>query len=151
MAKIFSKISDLFLGGEDEFEEYEEEVVEKAPYSVPEPQIKPQSNKKSSSRVVNIHATTQLEVAVLQPQSYEDSREIADRLKSKKAVVINLEELQKEDAVKVLDFVSGVVYALEGDIQKVSSGIFLIAPYNVNIASDVRDELKSTGIFPWSY
>ncbi len=151
MAKIFSKISDLFLGGEDEFEEYEDEVVEKAPFTPSEPVIKPQAGKKSGSRVVNIHATTQLEVAVLQPQSYEDSREIADRLKSKKAVVINLEELQKEDAVKVLDFVSGVVYALEGDIQKVSSGIFLIAPYNVNIASDVRDELKSTGIFPWSY
>ena len=151
MAKIFSKISDLFLGGEDEFEEYEEEVVEKAPFASAEPQIKPQIGKKGNSRVVNIHATTQLEVAVLQPQSYEDSREIADRLKSKKAVVINLEELQKEDAVKVLDFVSGVVYALEGDIQKVSSGIFLIAPYNVSIASDVRDELKSTGIFPWSY
>ena len=151
MAKIFSKISDLFLGGEDEFEEYEDEVVEKAPFTPSEPVIKPQAGKKSGSRVVNIHATTQLEVAVLQPQSYEDSREIADRLKSKKAVVINLEELQKEDAVKVLDFVSGVVYALEGDIQKVSSGIFLIAPYNVSIASDVRDELKSTGIFPWSY
>lgn len=151
MAKIFSKISDLFLGGEDEFEEYEDEVVEKAPFTPAEPVIKSQVGKKSGSRVVNIHATTQLEVAVLQPQSYEDSREIADRLKSKKAVVINLEELQKEDAVKVLDFVSGVVYALEGDIQKVSSGIFLIAPYNVNIASDVRDELKSTGIFPWSY
>ena len=100
---------------------------------------------------MNIHATTQLEVAVLQPQTYEDSREIADRLKSKKAVVINLEELSKEDAVKVLDFVSGVVYALEGDIQKVSNGIFLIAPYNVSIANDIRDELKSTGIFPWNY
>ena len=65
--------------------------------------------------------------------------------------MINLEELSKEDAVKVLDFVSGVVYALEGDIQKVSSGIFLIAPINVNIASDIRAELKSTGIFPWNY
>ena len=73
------------------------------------------------------------------------------KIQEKLQIVINLEELSKEDAIKVLDFVSGVVYALEGDIQKVSSGIFLIAPYNVNIASDVRDELKSTGIFPWSY
>jgi len=157
MGKIINKITDLFLGGEDEFEEYEEEVVEKKRFTEPEPAPvkQPILGKKnqttgSSSRVVNIHATTQLEVAVLQPQSYEDSREIADRLKSKKAVVVNLEELSKEDAIKVLDFVSGVVYALEGDIQKVSSGIFLIAPYNVSIASDVRDELKSTGIFPWS-
>lgn len=152
MSKIVDKLSELFLGSDDEFEEYEEEVVEKGHFAPSEPAPKPTIGKKGgSSRVVNIHATTQLEVAVLQPQSYEDSREIADRLKNKKAVVINLEELSKEDAVKVLDFVSGVVYALEGDIQKVSSGIFLIAPYNVSIASDVRDELKSTGIFPWSY
>ena len=158
MGKIINKITDLFLGGEDEFEEYEEETVEKkrfaaepeAPAKQPLIGIKKNQNSGNNSRVVNIHATTQLEVAVLQPQSYEDSREIADRLKSRKAVVVNLEELQKEDAIKVLDFVSGVVYALEGDIQKVSSGIFLIAPYNVSIASDIRDELKSTGIFPWS-
>ena len=159
MSKIVDKLSELFLGGEDEFDEYEEEEVTPkqsrfAPKSEPDAPKQPllgKKNNSSNSRVVNIHATTQLEVAVLQPQSYEDSREIADRLKNKKAVVINLEELSKEDAIKVLDFVSGVVYALEGDIQKVSSGIFLIAPYNVSIASDVRDELKSTGIFPWSY
>jgi len=153
LAKIFSKLGDLFLGGEDEFDEYEDEVVvEKEKFAPVEPAPKTfGSSKKNNSRVVNIHATTQLEVAVLQPQSYEDSREIADRLKNKKAVVINLEELSKEDAVKALDFVSGVVYALEGDIQKVSNGIFLIAPYNVSIANDVRDELKSTGIFPWNY
>ncbi len=146
MSNIINKMSNLFFGGDDDYEEFEEEAEE-----VKEPLIKPTpSAKKSNSRVVNIHATTQLEVAVLQPQSYEDAREIADRLKSKKAVVINLEELSKEDAIKVLDFVSGVVYALEGDIQKVSSGIFLIAPYNVSIANDIKAELKNTGIFPWN-
>ena len=146
MANFINKMSNLFFGGEDEFEEFEAENEE-----VNEPVIKPApiTKKSNNSRVVNIHATTQLEVAVLQPQGYEDAREIADRLKSKKAVVINLEELSKEDAIKVLDFVSGVVYALEGDIQKVSSGIFLIAPYNVSIANDIKAELKSTGIFPW--
>lgn len=155
MAKILGKIGDLFFGGDDEFDEYEEVTSDKEPFfpDVPMYATKPAvtTQKKNNSRVVNIAATTQLEVVVMQPQSYEDSRDIADRLKSKKAVVINLEELSKEDAIKVLDFVSGVVYALEGDIQKVSSGIFLIAPYNVSIAGEVRDELKSTGIFPWNY
>lgn len=149
---FFGKIGDLlFSGDDDDFDEYEEEEVVEEEKREPKPMFSSSISKKSTGRVVNIHATTQLEVAVLQPQNYEDAREIADRLKSKKAVVINLEELSKEDAVKVLDFVSGVVYALEGDIQKVSSGIFLIAPINVSIASDVRDELKSTGIFPWNY
>ena len=148
---FFGKIGDLLFNGDDDFDEYEEEEVVEKEEREPKPMFSSAISKKSSGRVVNIHATTQLEVAVLQPQTYEEAREIADRLKSKKAVVINLEELSKEDAVKVLDFVSGVVYALEGDIQKVSSGIFLIAPINVSIASDVRDELKSTGIFPWNY
>lgn len=155
MAKIFGKIGDLFFGGDDEFDEYEEIEQEKEPFfpqDVQTPSAKPApAVQKKGSRVVNIAATTQLEVVVMQPQTYEDSRDVADRLKGKKAVVINLEELSKEDAIKVLDFVSGVVYALEGDIQKVSSGIFLIAPYNVSIAGEVRDELKSTGIFPWNY
>ncbi|MBQ7718825.1 MAG: cell division protein SepF [Clostridia bacterium] len=146
MPNIFNKIGGLIFGEEEGYDEFEEEEVDE----VKEPSIKPlPTAKKNSGRVVNIHATTQLEVAVLQPQTYEDAREIADRLKTKRAVVINLEELAKEDAIKVLDFVSGVVYALEGDIQKVSSGIFLIAPYNVSIANDIKAELKSTGIFPW--
>lgn len=153
MAKIFGKIGEMIFGSEeDEFEEFEvEEEVEK-----PKAELKPLSvsrNKASSAgggRVVSMTATTQLEVAVLQPATYEDASEIADRLKGKKAVVVNLEDLTKEDAVKVLDFISGVVYALEGNIQKVSGGIFLIAPYNVSIAGDVRDELKNKGFFPWT-
>ncbi|MBR5218500.1 MAG: cell division protein SepF [Clostridia bacterium] len=148
MAKLFGKLGEMIFGPEEDFDDFEESTEEVA---------RPAKNeffstvkKPTSDRVVNIPATTQLEVAVVQPKAYEDAREIADRLKSKKAVVINLEDMGKEDAIKVLDFVSGVVYALEGEIQKVSSGIFLIAPYNVSIASDIKDELKK-GMFPWNY
>ncbi len=154
MAKIFGKLGEMIFGSEeDDFEEFDfEEEPERQ-----KPDIKPIGMLRSkapaapaASRVVSMTATTQLEVAVLQPATYEDASEIADRLKAKKAVVVNLEDLTKEDAIKVLDFVSGVVYALEGNIQKVSSGIFLIAPYNVSIAGDVRDELKNKGFFPWT-
>jgi len=153
MAKIFGKLGEMIFGSEeDEFEEFEVEEEE-----TPKAELKPLNvtrTKPASSagggRVVSMTATTQLEVAVLQPATYEDASEIADRLKAKKAVVVNLEDLTKEDAIKVLDFISGVVYALEGNIQKVSGGIFLIAPYNVSIAGDVRDELKNKGFFPWT-
>lgn len=148
MAKLFGKLGDMIFGPEEDFDDFEESTEEVTKPSRSE-SFTP-SKKASSDRIVNIHATTQLEVAVVQPKAYEDAREIADRLKSKKAVVINLEDMGKEDAIKVLDFVSGVVYALEGEIQKVSSGIFLIAPYNVSIASDIKDELKK-GMFPWNY
>ena len=97
MAKIFDKLGEMFFGNEEEYDEYKDEAEEKE-YEREPVITKPAAPRKSGGRVVNIHATTQLEVAVLQPQTYEDSREIADRLKSKKAVVINLEELSKEDA-----------------------------------------------------
>ena len=98
---------------------------------------------------VNIAATTQLKVVVVSIEEFDEAREVADHLRSKKPVVINLEKLEKDVARRVIDFISGGVYALGGSIQKVSGGIFLIAPYNVDIMSDVRDELKNTGIFPW--
>ena len=53
-------------------------------------------------------------------------------------------------ARRIVDFLSGAVYALDGNIQKVSNGIFLIAPYNVGIMGDFKDELRNKGIFPWS-
>ena len=60
------------------------------------------------------------------------------------------EKLGKDVARRVIDFISGAVYALGGSIQKVSGGIFLIAPYNVGIMGDFKDELRNKGIFPWS-
>ncbi len=100
-------------------------------------------------KIVNIHATTQMKVVVIQLQSFEDAKDIADHLKSKKPVVINLENLEKDVSRRVVDFLSGAVYGVDGNIQKVANGIFLIAPYNVGIMGDFKDELKKG--FPWSY
>ncbi len=99
-------------------------------------------------KVVNIHATTQLKVVVIQLQSFDDARDIADHLKSRKPVVINLEQLDKDVSRRVVDFLSGAVYGVDGNIQKVANGIFLIAPYNVSIMGDFKDELKKG--FPWT-
>ena len=98
-------------------------------------------------KVVNIHTTTQLKVVVIQPTSYNDAQDVADHLKSKKPAVVNLERLEKEDARKMVDFLSGAVYALDGSMQKVANGILLLAPYNVGIMGDFSSELKSNGIF----
>lgn len=101
------------------------------------------------NKVVNIHATTQLKVVVMQPESFEDARGIADHLKTKRPVIINLESLDSDVARRLVDFLSGAVYGLDGNIQKVASGIFLIAPYNVSIMGDFKDELKNKGLFNW--
>lgn len=98
-------------------------------------------------KVVNIHTTTQLKVVVIQPLTYSDSQDIADHLKSKKPVVVNLEKVEKDVARRIVDFLSGAVYALDGSMQKVSNGILLLAPYNVGIMGDFSDELKTKGAF----
>ncbi len=101
-------------------------------------------------KVVKIHTTAQLKLVVMQPETFEDARDIANHLKSKKPVVMNLESVDREVARRIVDFLSGAGYALDGNIQKVSNGIFLIAPYNVGIMGDFKDELRNKGIFPWS-
>ena len=103
------------------------------------------SSKKS--KVVNIHTTTQLKVVVLQPTTYNDATEIASHLKDKKPVVVNLEKLDKETARKIVDFLSGAVYALDGNMQKVANGILLLVPYTMGIMGDFSDEIKSQALF----
>ena len=143
---ILSKFNELIFGPEDDEEiEFASESNEPE-FDFDQPPVVPASKK---PKVVNIAATTQLKVVVVSIEEFDEAREVADHLRSKKPVVINLEKLEKDVARRVIDFISGSVYALGGSIQKVSGGIFLIAPYNVDIMSDVRDELKNTGIFPW--
>lgn len=102
-------------------------------------------------KVVNIHTTTQLKVVVLQPTTYNDATEITDHLREKKPVVVNLEKLDKESARKIVDFLSGAVYALTGKMQKVANGIILLVPSTMGIAGDFSDdfsdELKTHALF----
>ena len=129
------------LGAEEEYEETTGGYIEA---KKEEPTNAGLSKK---GKVVNIHTTTQLKVVVIQPTTYMESQDIADHLKQKKPVVVNLEKIDKETAKKVVDFLSGAVYALDGSMQKVSNGILLLAPYNVGIMGDFSDELKSKGLF----
>lgn len=100
------------------------------------------------NKVVKIHTTAQLKLVVMQPETFEEARDIANHLKSKKPVVMNLEAVDRDVQRRIVDFLSGAVFALDGNIQKVSNGIFLIAPYNVGIMGDFKDELRNKGIFP---
>lgn len=144
---FLNKFTELVFGPE---EDDDDEMVLSSANDQPEEfeEISPKFTSKKS-KVVNIAATTQMKVVVVQIEQFEEVRDVADHLRSKKAIVINLEKLEKETARRVVDFISGGVYALGASIQKVANGIFLIAPYNVNIMADVRDELRNTGIFPW--
>ena len=145
MAKLIDKVMNL-VGWEEEeyYEDEQEELAEETVKTYSTPGV---SSKKTSSRVVNIHSQGQFKVVILQPEDFEQSREICEHLKSKKPVIVNVEDLEKTLAQRIVDFLSGAVYALNGNIQKVSQGILLIAPNNVDIMGGMKSGEKGT--FPW--
>ena len=98
-------------------------------------------------KVVNIHAPTQLKVVLVKPERFEAASEIADHLKEKRTVVVNLESTHKDIARRLIDFLSGVAYAGEGKIKKVAANTYIITPYSVDIQGDLIDELESNGMY----
>ena len=99
------------------------------------------------NKVVNIHATTQLKVVLVKPERFENASEIADHLKEKRTVVLNLESTNKEVSRRLIDFLSGVAYAGEGKIKKVAANTYIITPYSVDIMGDLIDELENNGLY----
>jgi cell division inhibitor SepF len=102
---------------------------------------------KRSNKVVNIHATTQLQVVLVKPERFEDASGIADHLNAKRTIVLNLESANKDVTRRLIDFLSGVAYANNGQIKKVANSTYIITPYNVGIMGDLLDELESSGVF----
>ena len=99
------------------------------------------------NKVVNIHATTQLKVVLVKPERFENASEIADHLKEKRTVVLNLESTNKDVARRLIDFLSGVAYAGEGKIKKVAANTYIITPYHVELEGDLIDELESNSLY----
>ena len=145
--------------GYDEEEEEEDEFEEPAPRAVdPAPQTgsarrqtyasAPRSETAASNRVLNIHATAQLQVVIRKPESLEDAREIADHLLERHTVVVNLESTNRETGRRILDFLGGVSYANHGALTKVANATFVVTPYNVGlIGQDVLTEVENSGVF----
>ena len=126
---------------EEEFDDFEE-VPRKDTFEDRRNKTEDRRNK-----VVNIHATTQLKVVLVKPERFENASEIADHLKDKRTVVLNLESTNKDVARRLVDFLSGVAYAGEGKIKKVAANTYLISPYHVDIEGDLIDELENNGLY----
>lgn len=99
------------------------------------------------NKVVNIAATTQLSVVLVKPERFDDASSIADHLNAKRTVVLNLESTNKEIARRLVDFLSGVAYANQGQIKRVANSTFIITPYNVDFVGDLLDELEHNGVY----
>ena len=143
---IMNKVLDLF-GVETAEEEYDEEIENEE--EVDEEEGRNFWNRRSN-KVVNMPQNQQIKMVISQPTSFEQSEAICDLLKEKKSVIVNLEYVNKDAARRIVDVISGAVHALDGHIQKVSNSIFLIAPYNYEITSDLaREEIRNKLSVSW--
>lgn len=164
MAKLFEKMKDLMFGeyedDEDSYEEeYEEQPVREPGYGLREvPRERevseyvptPLKRNRTNPQVYSINTNVQMQVVIIKPECYEDAQEICDQVKTKRPVVVNLEKVEFPIAQRIMDFLSGTCYSLDGAIQRVANNIFIIAPENVDISGDFKEELKTKGvILPW--
>ncbi len=108
---------------------------------------RPRMRRHDSDKVVNIHTTTQLQVVLVKPERFEEAASIADNLNAKRTVVLNLESTNRDIARRLLDFLSGVAYASNGQIKRVANSTYIITPYNVDVMGDLIDELENNGMF----
>ena len=108
--------------------DYEEEIKEEEYYKV------------SREEYMDENGTAGSKMMLLEPRAYSESQQIADYLKERNAVVVNLKRVTPDQAKRIVDFLSGTLYAIGGDLQKLGGGIFLCTPNNVNVEGEISDD-----------
>lgn len=98
-------------------------------------------------KVVTLGGGTQAQVVLVKPERFETAAEIADHLRERRSVVMNLEQTNKDTARRLIDFLSGVAYALDGKIRKVAANTYIITPYNVDVLGDLIGDLESSSLY----
>ncbi len=143
---ILNRILDAVGLEEEEFEEEElmdeEDSFYEDEFEEPE---EPRVSRRKQAKVVGLPNTNKMRMLVFQPNSYEEAECIIDNLKARKPVIMNLDELEIELGQRILDFVGGAVYSLNGDIKKVARSIFVVAPSNVDVSQNIDDRSSREG------
>lgn len=158
------KLTHPYSEQEDEYDDYDDEYDDEDDAYEEEPAVAPErpASRRAYSRpsapepaqapartgrVVNINSNAQLQVVLVKPERFDQVSEIADHLRDKKAVVLNLEATNKDVARRLVDFLSGCAYTLDGKIKKVALSTYLVTPYNVNVMGDLADELENNAAY----
>lgn len=159
MGNIFNGFGHKFksfvgLGSEDEYNEYEdedegyeEEVGEEDEDETSD--LMMTAKNKKSNKIVKIHTSTAVKVTITKPENYEEAQNICEALKDRRIVLVNMSALNREtkEAQRLLDFMSGACYALDGELEKIEKGVYLLAPANVEITNELKKELDNKAIF----
>lgn len=157
---IMNKVWDLFgMDTERDAEEVEEKTYDNNDYDTYDGYDEEENDeiedrrifgKRNKEKVVSMPQTQQIKMVISQPTTFDQSEEICEFLKEKKSVIVNLEYVNKDVARRIVDFISGGVYALDGYIQKVSNSIFLVAPSNYEITNEMaREEMRNKLSVSW--
>lgn len=165
----FDRIKSVFAGDNVDYEEedgFEEEGYEEEEfgntrrYANDRPSYTPTFRSTRTSSYLNggrrlgspaqqtfsINTNVNMQVVVTAPKTLEEAGDVCENLKDKKTIIVNLEGIEKGAAQRITDFFCGACYALDGSIQPVSSRIFIIGPYDVNISGQFKEELEASGI-----
>ncbi|WP_449539936.1 cell division protein SepF [Ferdinandcohnia sp. Marseille-Q9671] len=126
-----------FFALEDEYDYEEDDYYEEEEIEPPKPTRA--NTKQNVVSLQSVQKSTASKVVLFEPRVYAEAQEIADHLKSKRAVVVNLQRVQHDQAKRIVDFLSGTVYAIGGDIQRIGSNIFLCTPDNVDVSGNISE------------
>lgn len=133
-----SKIKTFFFL-EDEYDYQEEDNIEEE--AEPVKQAKQQPAQKQN--VVSLQSVQKSsKVILMEPRVYAEAQDIADHLKNRRAVVVNLQRIEQDQARRIVDFLSGTVYAISGDIQKIGANIILCTPDNVEVSGNISELMQ---------
>ena len=148
---------DVEVIGEDSRMDLEHTRQENYSYDIKQElkKLEEEKNKEEhSANLINIHnSDSKMKIKIAKPSSYEDAAEICDALKNKQIVLINTKSLSTKIAQRLIDFVSGTCYALEGDFQEIEKGVFVVTPLNVESREEEKpqkQDLGITGILSWT-
>lgn len=146
---FLNSIKDFFMP--PEIEESNENNSQDNNAPEPAPSVSSNSNnephEEKRNKVVNMQVTTQLQVVLVKPEAFTDSRQIADHLIAKKTVVLNLETVSADHRRRIIDFLAGVAYANGGNLKPVANLTYIITPYNVGLVGDnLTEELENNGV-----
>lgn len=143
-----------FLGLEEDLEleekqELEESEKETSDFEV-EKVITSSKKQQNTGKVVNIHTATSAKVVIIKPNDYDEAASISDNLRNRKIVVVNTTALEPRVAQRLLDFIGGACYALNGELQQIEKGVYILSPSNVEVSNELKSELSSRGILNWN-
>ena len=145
----------FYLEDEDYVDEHQNNPKQTQEARQPQPEatavkLRPKKERRVSTTVENSNnvvsltaaaSTKSSKVVLFEPRVYAEAQDIAENLKNKRATIVNLQRIDRDQAIRIIDFLSGTVYALGGEIQRVGTNIFLCTPDNVEVSGEISDYL----------